>query len=512
MKYAKVIIAVVPILFSSMVFAKPDHVGIVVFVKGIATSMDTSQKVRHLKRRTKIYNGETLATEKQSGVQVRFIDGAIISLRENTILKIDDYRYKPEEKKENSALSLLKGGFRTISGGIGKEKYKVTTNMATIGIRGTHYEAAFDQGQLFIAAWDGGVKISNDGGNINLGLGAAYNFAQITHAESAPAGLSNPPSIFKHPYTNKVQTHKKHPNPKQSLQTATKQPLTQQLLPPPDLNVTNAITSQRKLSDINLNRIGILAYSGENRSKFFGGKAGVDAAGNPVISDNGLGPHEVGYNTTSAKTAFWQGTSTTINKGTKDYGNGFVVDWGVWDVSSGGSPIRQNDPEGLAFETDVKRNLYWTTAVQTPATTLSSLTGSATYTTSASIGNVVGGSSAGAVTTSNFSFSANTNFDTGAVSGLLSISNSDNWNVYFSGDPNNTANGKGLVNGVLDVSVDKVSSTVNAINGVKADMGIVVTGANAEALVGTFDLEAYNKSTNIAIPTTHAEGVFVAEK
>ena len=508
MKYARIIIALIPVLFASVVYAEAEHIGIIVFVKGKVTATSTSQHNRALNRRAKIYNGETLATEKESTAQVRFVDGAIISLRENTILKIDDYSYKPEEKKENSALSLLKGGFRTISGGIGKENYKVTTNMATIGIRGTHYEAVFDQGNLFIAAWDGGVKVSNEGGDINLGLGAAYNFVQITHVEDAPAGLSNAPSVFKHQYVNQTKTAKKKPLLKPKLQTST----AQQLPPPPDLSTTSTISNQRKLANVNLNRLGVVAYSGENRPKFFGGKAGYDAAGNPVISYNGFGPHEAGFDTTAPNIAFWKGTAVTTSSGSKDYGNGYVVDWGVWDTSIGSNAIRQKDPDGVAFETDVQRKLYWLTLAQTPAATLSSLTGSATYTTSASMGSVVGSGSGGAINTSNFSFNANTNFDTGVVSGSLSISNGENWYVSFNGDPNNSTNGKGLVNGVFDVTVNKLASTVDSVSGVKADMGIVVTGANAEAIAGTFDLEAYNTSTNIAIPTTHAEGVFVAEK
>jgi hypothetical protein len=139
------------------------------------------------------------------------------------------------------------------------------------------------------------------------------------------------------------------------------------------------------------------------------------------------------------------------------------------------------------------------------------MTGSVSYTTSGSKGAVIGGGSGGAINTSNFSFTANTNFDTGVVNGSMSISNADGWYVSFSGDPNNTNNGKGLVKGVLDVSVDN-TSVVSGTLGVKADLGMVMTGANAEAVGGAFDLEAYNKSTNLPVTNVHAEGVFVAEQ
>ncbi|MFO7604543.1 MAG: hypothetical protein R6X06_12115, partial [Gammaproteobacteria bacterium] len=284
-------------------------------------------------------------------------------------------------------------------------------------------------------------------------------------------------------------------------------------LPPPPIDSDASSAPQiNNIANVSLNRLGLLVYSGESRANFYGGKAGYDAGGHPVITDNNLGPHEAGFDTTAANYAFWKGSATTVNRGSKDYGSGFVVDWGVWDTTTGGTAIRQVDPEGLVFEEDVKRNLFWLTLSPTPAATLSSLTGSATYSTSASMGHVMGGGSGGAINNTNFSFNANTNFDTGVVDGSMTISNAEAWHVVFKGDPNDVTNGKGLVNGVLDVSVDKGLSHVQATLGVKADMGIVVTGANAEAMAGAFDLEAYDKGTNVAIPTLHAEGVFVAEQ
>lgn len=495
--------------------AESSHAGVIVFVTGKASATDAKNVVRPLNRRTKIYVGDTLTTENNSAIHIRFIDGAIISLREDTALKVENYSYQIPGKKESSALSLLKGGFRTISGGIGKENYKVTTNMATIGIRGTTYEVAYDE-HLYVGVWDGAVKVSNEGGEISLGLGAAYNFAQITHVDSAPAGLSNSPNVFKQQYKNNqknsVQKDKeKRPAPLPNRQMIAQDSPQAPLSPPTDTLANTQPTQQRSVANINLNRLGLVTYSGESRPKFYGGKAGYDAGGNPVITDNGLGPHEAGFDSTAASYSFWKGNATTLSKGSKDYGNGYVVDWGVWDASTG-KAVRQTDPEGLVFETDVQRNLFWLTMVQTPAATLSSLTGSATYTTSASIGNALGGGSGGAINNSNFAFNANTNFDTGVVSGSMTISNSDSWYVAFNGDPSNGANGKGLTNGVLDVTVDSSASTVQGTLGVKADLGIVITGANAEAMAGAFDLEAYNKSTNIALPTIHAEGVFVAEK
>lgn len=511
MKLVTYITAAFIFLCFSNAWADNSPIGVIIFVSGKAFAKNASNVERPLRRSAKIYNGDTLITHKDSHLQARFVDGAIVALREDSALKIGDYEYKSPTKKENSALSLIKGGFRTISGKIGKQNYKVSTAMATIGIRGTHYEAVVNNGKLYVAVWRGGVKIDNDAGHLNIGLGAAYNFAQVASYKTSPIGLSKPPVVFQKP--DIVRQHNTPGKPRPRQVAATQPPPPPPLMPPPPLTTTDTV-AQRSLANITLNRLGILAYAGPNIPTFYGGKAGYDSHGDPVITDNGLGPNDANFNTTPPKTAYWHGTANTIGKGSVSYGSGYVVNWGVWDTSTGGSAIRQDDPNGAAIESSVNRNLFWLTMLPTPSSVLNNLTGTATYNTSAALGKgyVIGGSSSGAINSSNFTFTANTNFSTGAVSGTLAISNADNWNVVFSGDPNNNTNGKGLVNGTLDVTADKLASTVQSIYGVKSKMGIVVTGANAQAVAGAFDLEGYDKSTNTPITKLHAEGVFVAEQ
>ena len=92
MKYA-ITTAVFFLLFANTgSYAASDEVGVIIFVTGKATAVNQS-KTRSLKRRAKVLNGDTLTTDKNSKLQVRFIDGAIVSLREDTILKIDNYVY-----------------------------------------------------------------------------------------------------------------------------------------------------------------------------------------------------------------------------------------------------------------------------------------------------------------------------------------------------------------------------------------------------------------------------------
>ena len=100
--------------------------------------------VRVLSRQSEVVKGDTLNTERDRYAQVKFTDGAIMTIKPNTRIRIDDYAFDEKQAPgDNSTLSLLKGGLRMITGLIGKrgnaDALKLGTVTATIGIRGTTF-------------------------------------------------------------------------------------------------------------------------------------------------------------------------------------------------------------------------------------------------------------------------------------------------------------------------------------------------------------------------------------
>jgi hypothetical protein len=85
--------------------------------------------------------GETLVSGANGLAQLRLADGGMISVRGNTEIKLDRFTYRGKDDRSASFfVSLLKGGFRSVTGLIGqlnRDGYKVNTPFATIGIRGT---------------------------------------------------------------------------------------------------------------------------------------------------------------------------------------------------------------------------------------------------------------------------------------------------------------------------------------------------------------------------------------
>ncbi|MGH8703912.1 MAG: FecR family protein, partial [Burkholderiales bacterium] len=91
-----------------------------------------------------IESGDTIRLGPNSNAQIRMSDESIVSLRERTVFRIDEYFFSGAvDGREKSLFSLVAGGMRTVTGIIGNlrrtEKYAVRTATATIGIRGTHY-------------------------------------------------------------------------------------------------------------------------------------------------------------------------------------------------------------------------------------------------------------------------------------------------------------------------------------------------------------------------------------
>lgn len=147
------------------------------FVSGNVTAVDVSGVQRPLTKGVAIGSGDTIRTGDGGRAQVRFSDGALVSLQPQTEFRIDSYQYggKPSGE-EKGFFSLIKGGMRTITGLIGRnnrDAYKVTTSVATIGIRGTSYTADFNpvSEQLQAHTGDGTIEVCSGAGCILIGAG-----------------------------------------------------------------------------------------------------------------------------------------------------------------------------------------------------------------------------------------------------------------------------------------------------------------------------------------------------
>jgi hypothetical protein len=120
--------------------------------------------------------GDTINTG-EGRVQLRFVDGAYVSLQPQSQFRIDEFRFNGrQDGSERGFFSLLKGGLRTITGLVGrtnKDNYQVTTSVATIGIRGTEYTINYGK-SVSGCVGEGEIKVCNGGGCLNVTNGESY--------------------------------------------------------------------------------------------------------------------------------------------------------------------------------------------------------------------------------------------------------------------------------------------------------------------------------------------------
>ena len=155
---------------------------------------------RALKRRSEIFVGESVMTGPQARAQLRFSDGAIVSLDSNSELLIEAYeRDEREPEKSTALLRMVTGGLRSITGAIAEEYpegYEISTPLASIGVRGTDFQLELSQETLAVAVWDGAVYVSNESGSVDIGPALPFRFAVVTKANPAPEPRLELPAEF----------------------------------------------------------------------------------------------------------------------------------------------------------------------------------------------------------------------------------------------------------------------------------------------------------------------------
>lgn len=180
----------------SLFAAENDPAGQVIVVAGPFRIIHANNVSVTPKRGDTFYSGDTLMTGRKGTAQVRFTDGGVLALNENSQLKVNDYHYQKDTSSDKSVMTLVKGGFRALTGLMAKEKpssYKVQTQVAVIGVRGTNLGAVLKRGRLYAGVWKGNIFVENTKGSIELGKGNDYNFTEVS-PNQAPVGLLTPPS------------------------------------------------------------------------------------------------------------------------------------------------------------------------------------------------------------------------------------------------------------------------------------------------------------------------------
>lgn len=148
----------------------------IVFFSGNPVLTAANGQERPATRGGEVNAGDTLDA-RDGRLQVRFLDGASMSLQPGARFRVDRFAYAEAPGRSSDqgvVMTLLRGSLRTVTGWLGKRdrsQYRMGTTVATIGIRGTEYGASVDDTGLSVVTYAGEVEVCSQAGCLEVPAG-----------------------------------------------------------------------------------------------------------------------------------------------------------------------------------------------------------------------------------------------------------------------------------------------------------------------------------------------------
>ncbi|NNU41896.1 FecR family protein [Ramlibacter montanisoli] len=118
--------------------------GEVEFSRGVGFAQTPGQAPRTLGRGLPLREGDRLTTSEGASAIIKLQDGTRMTVRPNSELVLQQYQFRENAPDNSFLMQLVRGGFRAVTGIISKNSpnaARIQTNTATIGIRGTDFDA-----------------------------------------------------------------------------------------------------------------------------------------------------------------------------------------------------------------------------------------------------------------------------------------------------------------------------------------------------------------------------------
>ncbi|TFZ03058.1 hypothetical protein EZ313_17750 [Ramlibacter henchirensis] len=118
--------------------------GEVEFARGVGFAQAPGQAPRTLGKGLPLREGDRLTTSEGASAIVRLEDGTRMTVRPNSEIVISQYQFRENAPDNGMLLQMIRGGFRAVTGLISKgspNAARIQTSTATIGIRGTDFDA-----------------------------------------------------------------------------------------------------------------------------------------------------------------------------------------------------------------------------------------------------------------------------------------------------------------------------------------------------------------------------------
>ena len=179
--------------------APGDTVATITHLSGVLSVQRADGSTRLLLVQSPLIEGDVLTTQGDAFARMKFVDQSELVIRPDSVFRIAEFTYRENDPKADKVhFELTKGGFRAVSGVIGKrnrEAVSYGTPTGTIGTLGTHLGALFCQNDC------GGVptptgKTPDNGLHVDVASGAVVvrpnlSLLALQGVRSAPATILN---------------------------------------------------------------------------------------------------------------------------------------------------------------------------------------------------------------------------------------------------------------------------------------------------------------------------------
>ena len=113
-------------------------------MRGVGFAQSPGQTPRTLGKGLPLQEGDRLTTADGATAVVKLQDGTRMTVRPGSEMVLSQFKYKQDAQDNSMVINMLRGGLRAITGLISKSSpnaARIQTNTATIGIRGTDFDA-----------------------------------------------------------------------------------------------------------------------------------------------------------------------------------------------------------------------------------------------------------------------------------------------------------------------------------------------------------------------------------
>jgi len=183
---------------------KPRVAGTINLFDGIVQIEGKDKRTRRPVKGENVFEGDSIATSRQSEIHLDMADGAAMIVRESSKITITEYVADGGDK-DRSLIDLARGAMRSVTGWIGqynRSNYRIRTPLVTIGVRGTdheptHLEAGDARGEpgSYDKVNDGTAYMQSKQGTVEVPANTAV--FQALSAEGIPQLLATVPGFFK---------------------------------------------------------------------------------------------------------------------------------------------------------------------------------------------------------------------------------------------------------------------------------------------------------------------------